>query len=127
MLIALAAPAIGHDGAFETRSSISLCIQSSTRDCFKGRVRAEHPSCVKQRRIVLYGVKPGYPTHVYRTRSAADGTWKIILPFKAPPGKWYAKVRFREIDTAEHHHLCRGGRSRAVNIANPGGSGGHDG
>ena len=122
-IVVLAAPAGGHGGAFATRSSINHCIQGP-RDCFKGRVSADHPSCVPLRRIVLYGINVHYNTRVVRrTKTAADGRWKILLPGRAQPGSWFAKVRYRDIDTPNHHHLCRGGRSRTIFIANPGGGG----
>ena len=82
------------------------------RDGFQGTVKSPNHRCIGNRRVVVYGVKPGYTTKKFTTRSNANGKWKVLLPYKVPPGRWYGRAARKAIG----HVACGAATSRSLHF-----------
>lgn len=103
------APTAG--GAVLTTLTIKMKIIGG-KDAFTGSVKSSDPVCLAKRTVTVYGVKAGYGTKKFRTRSGATGKWKVTLPYKIPPGSWHAEVASKQAGEV----LCGSAKSKALHF-----------
>ncbi|MFN8160749.1 MAG: hypothetical protein U0R52_06865 [Solirubrobacterales bacterium] len=95
-------------GASGSRAATTVLVSTYNADnppFFIGEVRSPRKACARQRKVTLYGVRPG-PDKRYGSAKTifGEGTWAwIIKAREAGPGFYYAK--------AEPTAACRGDRS----------------
>lgn len=84
-LAAVAPAAIAQDMPYESK------IRLTERAPFAhGKVKSDSPSCIANRKVRLFKVKPGEDKVLGKTRTDSEGKWTILKTPKS--GVYYAKV-----------------------------------
>lgn len=110
-LAAALALAVSALAVSSVRSTVSIQFHIfGGRDGFQGTVKSSNHRCIGNRRVVVYGVKRGYTTKKFKTHSNASGKWKVLLPYKVPPGRWYARALRKQVGSV----VCAAARSKSL-------------
>jgi hypothetical protein len=85
---------------------------------FHGRVKSSEHTCEVQRKVKMFSVsvRPGRDRLVGTDRSNRHGKWRVVVEMARGQHRFYAKVVRREVRTAGTTFVCRGDRSRLLDL-----------
>lgn len=115
LALAVAASAVAQGQTVKIDSSISIKEPKSL--VFKGKVKADNPNCVEDRKVVLYAkAHGGSADKVGKVTTDSDGKWKIKVQGSAgiTMHSFYAEVKKVSQGTAGTIYVCKGAKSEKL-------------
>jgi hypothetical protein len=108
--LALAAGvALGQVQKYDSKTTIAIAVP-----LYHGKVKADIPQCVRNRRVELFERRSGPDRKVGSDRTNKRGRWVVKVPLDElePQDRFYAKARRKLKIVSGEGYVCRGDRSR---------------
>jgi hypothetical protein len=107
----LVGTAFGQVQKYDSKATIGVALP-----LYHGKVKADVPRCVRNRRVRLFERAPGPDTKVGGDRTNRRGRWKVEVPVDElePQDRFYAKARRKLNIVSGEGYVCRGDRSKTV-------------
>jgi len=101
--------AFGQVQKHDSRTTIGIAVP-----LYHGKVKADVPQCVRNRRVRLFERTPGPDAKVGGDRTNTRGRWVVKVPVDElePQDRFYAKARRKLNIVSGEGYVCRGDRSR---------------
>jgi len=96
---------------FDSRATIGIAVP-----LYHGKVKADAPKCVRNRRVVLFERRSGPDRKVGTDRTNRRGRWKVKVAVDElePQDRFYAKARRKLNIVSGDGYVCRADRSKTV-------------
>jgi len=103
--------AFGQVEKYDSRTTIGIAVP-----LYHGKVKADLPQCVRNRRVRLFEHTPGPDPKVGGDRTNGRGRWVVKVPVDElePQDRFYAKARRKLNIVSGEGYVCRGDRSKTV-------------